>query len=95
MSVMLSTEDCLTLHDERFWEHFLEAGTKQDIYMTSGYWPLDFLILTISSISNVSSSMSFSRFFFSVTLIASSSSKSSSTKGDVSEGGRSSHELSR
>ncbi|GJR26779.1 putative reverse transcriptase domain-containing protein [Tanacetum coccineum] len=31
--------------------------------------------------------MSFSRFFFSVTLIASSSSKSSSTKGDVLEGG--------
>nr|GEV58534.1 hypothetical protein [Tanacetum cinerariifolium] len=34
----------------------------------------------------VSSTMSFSRFFFSVTLIASSSSKSSSTKGDVLEG---------
>ncbi|GJY51968.1 hypothetical protein Tco_0442815 [Tanacetum coccineum] len=31
--------------------------------------------------------MSFSRFFFSVTLIASSSSKSSSTKGDVLKGG--------
>ncbi|GJX18179.1 putative reverse transcriptase domain-containing protein [Tanacetum coccineum] len=44
-------------------------------------------MLTISSISKVSSTMSFSRFFFSVTLIASSSSKSSSTKGDVLEGG--------
>ncbi|GJW82676.1 retrovirus-related pol polyprotein from transposon TNT 1-94 [Tanacetum coccineum] len=45
------------------------------------------LMLTISSISKVSSTMSFSRFFFSVTLIASSSSKSSSTNGDVLEGG--------
>ncbi|GJU49516.1 hypothetical protein Tco_1219071 [Tanacetum coccineum] len=34
-----------------------------------------------------SSSMSFSKFLFSVTLIASSSSKSSSTKGDALEGG--------
>nr|GEV88832.1 cytochrome P450 [Tanacetum cinerariifolium] len=43
--------------------------------------------LGVSSSSKVSSSMSFSKFFFSVTLIASSSSKSSSTKGDVLDGG--------
>ncbi|GKA77600.1 hypothetical protein Tco_0784061 [Tanacetum coccineum] len=53
----------------------------------SNGWFLDSLMLTISSISKVSSTMSFSRFFFSVTLIASSSSKSSSTKGGVLEGG--------
>nr|GEW03808.1 ribonuclease H-like domain-containing protein [Tanacetum cinerariifolium] len=43
----------------------------------------DSLILTISSIFKVSSSMSFSKIFFSAILIASSSSKSSSAKGDV------------
>ncbi|GKB68187.1 ribonuclease H-like domain-containing protein [Tanacetum coccineum] len=53
----------------------------------SNGWFLDSLILTTSSISRVSSSALFSKFFFSVVLIAYSSSKSSSTKGDVLEGG--------
>ncbi|GJR63742.1 hypothetical protein Tco_1505904 [Tanacetum coccineum] len=58
-----------------------------DISFVFNIGAADSLMLTISSISKVSSAMSFSRFFFSVTLIASSSYKSSSTKGDVLEGG--------
>nr|GEZ92419.1 ribonuclease H-like domain-containing protein [Tanacetum cinerariifolium] len=52
----------------------------------SNGWFLDSLILIVSSISKVSSSMSFSKLFFFVTLIASTSSKSSSIKGDFLEG---------
>nr|GEX69837.1 hypothetical protein [Tanacetum cinerariifolium] len=53
----------------------------------SNGWFLDSLMLKILSTSNVSSSISFSMFFFSITLIASSSSESSYTRGDVLDGG--------
>ncbi|GJS29611.1 hypothetical protein Tco_0490231 [Tanacetum coccineum] len=53
----------------------------------SNGWFLDSLILTTSSISRVSSSALFSKFFFSVVLIAYSfASKSSSPRGDVLRG---------